>query len=96
LDSLDAVKLKEFIREHNEKFSFNIVVKNKIVKTCNKCVIVLEIIGYDLKNKFKQIASSLDFDYSYIGDNLDKDKIAFSNVCTQEQLLPVYFINKDI
>lgn len=52
-DSKDARSIKEFVRSNNSNFSFNITVRNKVWKTSNKSLILLDVAGFDMQNKYK-------------------------------------------
>lgn len=73
-DSKDARSIKEFVRSYNSDFSFNIVVRNKIWKTSNKTLVILDVAGFDMVNKQKFIERLLNFDIDTIQPMEKKDK----------------------
>jgi hypothetical protein len=61
-ESNEGKPIRDLLRDYNSNFSFNIVVRNKIWKTYNKTIIILDVVGFDMQNKQKFIELMLDFD----------------------------------
>lgn len=50
------------------------LVRNKIWKTYNKSLVILDVAGFDMQNKYKFITKLLNFDVETIVSYEQKDK----------------------